>query len=181
MPDHVTHRKLHIKYAPVALPPAILVSYFIGGWYMALFSVVGYVLHRLCDQDWDLTGFSKSEVEMSRTIVGAYVVGHSTAYARLIALLPPVLGFPQGHRSFWSHFPPVGTMLRLLWVWFPFLLAFRYFWVDDLTPVFWGLYFGLQAADWVHSIADWTTNSHHNLTKNKQERDINKEKTRRNR
>lgn len=166
MPDHITHRKLHIKYAPVALTPAILVSYSIGGWYMVLFSVLGYALHRICDADWDLVGITKSESELSRTIIGSYVVGHSTAYARLIALLPAVLGFPKGHRSFWSHFPPVGAMLRLLWVWWPFLLAFRYFWLDDLTIEFFGLYFGLMAADWVHSLADWFSNSNQKLSNN---------------
>jgi hypothetical protein len=154
VPDHVTHRRLHIKYAPVALPPAMLVCYFVGDWYMVLFGVLGYILHRWSDQDWDLVGFTRSEIELSKTIIGAYVVGHSTAYARLIQRLPAVFGFPKGHRSFWSHFPPVGAFLRLLWLWWPFLLVFRYFFLDDLTIEFWGLYFGLMAADWVHSLAD---------------------------
>jgi membrane-bound metal-dependent hydrolase YbcI (DUF457 family) len=137
------------------------VGYLVGGWYVALWAGAGYVLHRWFDQDMDQVGISTGEAEWSKTLILAPLVGWSTLYARIIQLLPAVLGYPRGHRSFWSHFPPVGALLRQIFFFVPFWLVFRVFWMDSLWREFAGLYVGLVVADWVHSLADW--NSNHKL------------------
>lgn len=173
MPDSKVHRKYHKDYAVVALPISILVSYLLFGWYGIMLAVLGYMIHRWFDQDYDQIGITTSEAEISKTIVLAPLVGWSTMYAQLIRLIPPVSVafsnektkewlnqyFPRGHRSFWSHFPPIGTLLRLLWFWLPFQWLFSLVWSDSLRVEFWSIYIGLQAADWIHSIADWNETS----------------------
>ena len=155
MPDGKTHREHHKKYAILALPPAMVVGYFIAEYYGVMLVVLGYVLHRFFSQDLDQIGITTEEAEWSKTIVLSLLVGWSTMYARMIYLLPPVLGFPRGHRSFWSHFPPVGAFIRLLWFWLPFQWMFHLVWADSIWLEFWLIYVGLMSADWVHSIADW--------------------------
>lgn len=158
MPNSDVHRYLHIRAGKILLPISIAAGYLLGGWYVAVWAGVGYVLHRWFDQDLDQIGISTSEAEWSKTLIFSPLVGWSTLYARIIQLLPRVFGFPKGHRSFWSHFPPIGTLFRLAFFFVPFWLVFRVFWLDSLWREFLGLYVGLQIADWVHSLADWNSN-----------------------
>jgi uncharacterized metal-binding protein len=155
MPDSKTHREYHKQYAVLALPPAMVVGYYIEGFYGVMLVVLGYVLHRFFSQDLDQIGITTEEAEWSKTVVLSLLVGWSTMYARIIYYLPPVLGFPKGHRSFWSHFPPVGAFFRLLWFWLPFQWVFSLVWSDSIWMEFLLIYVGLMAADWIHSIADW--------------------------
>jgi hypothetical protein len=174
MPDHITHRKLHKQAAIIMVPASAILGWHFGGAYVAFVAVIGYLLHPWFDQDLDQTGTTQAETDWERTVVLSPLRGWSTAYARVNGLLPAVLGFPKGHRSFWSHFPPVGAFLRLLWFW---ALGYLIVWIalelqgySGGAPWFWqpeflGLYIGLQAGDWIHSGADWITDWMKRVTK----------------
>jgi len=143
------------------------------GPYMSLFVVVGYILERWINQDLDHKEFTRAEIEIRNIpLVGPYIIGHTTAFAYFIGYFPAMFGFPRGHNSFPSHFPPASAFLLLCWfVWGPFIVLLRvlepslegvwffrdvfyYYALDGLSIEFWGLYWGLQTACWIHSLAD---------------------------
>jgi uncharacterized metal-binding protein len=73
-----------------------------------------------------------------------------------------VYWYPYGkllhHRGVLSHFPIIGTSLRLLYVGWPFLLIWLYFGNIqlDLGPLKW-VFFGLCVVDTVHALMDVVT------------------------
>jgi len=158
MPNSDVHQYLHYQAGKILLPVTMGVGYLLGDWYMAIWAGAGYVLHRWFDQDLDQVGITSGEAAWSKTLILAPLIGWSTLYAKLVQLLPRVFNFPKGHRSWWSHWPPVGTLIRLAFFFIPFWIVFRMFFLDSLWREFIGLYIGLQAADWVHSLADWNSN-----------------------
>lgn len=133
---------------PSILPPFIILL-LTGYWYIALFVPVGYFLFRFgIEPDLDLVGISSSEADWIKSVVGIPLVAWSTLYARCVQAF-------GGHRSWASHFPIISTFIRLMWFGFPFVLVFRYFWLDPLHREFLGLFIGLSIADFWHILADW--------------------------
>jgi hypothetical protein len=164
MPNYETHKQLHRRFKPLLIPTAFVLGTWFGGWAMGFVSILGYWIQPAFDQDLDHISKTGSEHFWERSVVLSPLAIISNLYARANALLPAVWYFPKGHRSFWSHFPPVGAFLRLFFFWTilwgignAIFVAFE----ADTRIVFYhdsiiALYFGLQLGDWVHSIADWS-------------------------
>lgn len=120
-------------------------------WYIALFVIVGWLLHGFgFDNDLDLTGMNRSEALWTKLIFPIPLIGLSTFYARIFQ------GW-GGHRSIWTHGFIISSFIRLLFFGFPFVYVFRIYFLDDLFREFMGMFIGLSLADSIHTIADMIT------------------------
>lgn len=97
---------------------------------------------------------------------GVILFGYSALYAYTIS-------FVGGHRSFFSHFPVVGTIGRMIWeaipvaivlmIWYAYGVAnwgwnnFPYYMYLDiwLSPVILGQFLGLNNSDLIHIYLDY--------------------------
>lgn len=149
MPDGVTHFSYYKSGFRWAIPSSIVFT--IGDWKFGIGNLVGYSLGRYLDPDLDLMGSSSCEGRIVNEIpiFGHLIFGATSAYGSF---------FRRHHRSFWTHFPGLSTLIRLLFVGFvPFIigdyLAINF--IGDGWWKFWmGILVGLSQADTIHAVLD---------------------------
>lgn len=147
MPDGKTHRKIYKKYAPLIIIP-MSISFIFGHWYFAIWIFIGYLLHGAgITPDLDLEGINNDEAMWINTFIFIPLVMWSTMYARAIRKF-------GSHRSFWSHSFVLSSFIRLMWFGFPFIMVFRYFFIDPIYVEFMAMLIGLSIADAYHILAD---------------------------
>lgn len=150
MPDGETHLKFYSSGYKYVIFPSILGAATID-WKLFSGIVAGYLLGRWIDPDWDVMGSSSSEGRIVNEIpiLGHFLFGISSTYGSI---------FRKHHRSFWTHFPVISTVVRLVFVFFvPFIIADSY----GINLIgggwiwFWaGILFGLSIADSIHYFLD---------------------------
>ena len=151
MPDGGTHHKYYNRGYIVSIPVGIITS--LWEWKFGLGYVVGYSLGRYVDPDWDLMGTNAGEGRMVNEIpiLGHLVFGVSSSYGSI---------FRKHHRSFWTHFPVVSTLIRLIFITvvpFVFLDSWGINLIGNEWYLFWlGLWAGLSHADAIHYYLDIT-------------------------
>jgi uncharacterized metal-binding protein len=157
MPAGQVHRRLWrnnlwLAFAGTALALAYNNQ---GAWFfMAWTMPLGYLLGYFIDPDLDMKMNTEAKKRWKRTIILYPVVAWWILYA-LIARR-----FLGGHRSFWTHFPIVSTLLRLAWVSIPFIMLVSIIGLKMPigSQIFWaglfGVLLGLSLADTIHFIAD---------------------------
>lgn len=147
MPDGKTHRKIYKKYSPlISVPISALLIY--GYWYLAIWVAIGYIIHGLgITPDLDLEGINDDEGRWIDSFFLIPMVAWSTMYARIIRKF-------GSHRGILSHGFFISSLIRLLWFGFPFVMLFRYFFIDPLYIEFFGMFIGLSIADALHILAD---------------------------
>lgn len=119
--------------------------------------VAGYLMGAIIDPDLDLVGITNAESRAMRhlKIFGVILTMWFLPYAYFMRFIG--IG-KKGHRNFFSHMPGISTVIRLLWLFAPFLL-FGYF-KHGYIPgeleisIFIGLWIGLTFSDTVHYVAD---------------------------
>ena len=151
MPNGEIHYKYFKKGYRVIIPISVALSLF--DWKFALGHIVGYSFHRWCDNDWDIFGSNNAEGRMVNElpIIGHFMYGVSSTYGSF---------FRRKHRSFWTHFPFVSTLIRLLFVFIiPFIVG-DYVGINFIGNgwyLFWiGFWVGLSEADGLHYFLDKT-------------------------
>jgi uncharacterized metal-binding protein len=156
MPSGKTHYSNYKKAAVLVPPLALLALASTGDAWTALGVPVGYFLGRWIDPDLDQVSITDCEGRMMRDLklAGAIFVAWWLPYAYLMRFVG--IG-RKGHRNFFSHFPGVGTALRLLWLFAAPIAAI--WWYDwSLTWEQWGVLFGvwigLTFSDTIHYLAD---------------------------
>lgn len=114
-------------------------------------NILGYSFHRYCDNDWDIFGSNNAEGRLVNEIpvLGHFMYGISSTYGSI---------FRRHHRSFWTHFPGVSTIIRLAFV-AAVPLIFLDSWGINLIGNGWhkfwiGFWFGLSQADGIHWYLD---------------------------
>jgi hypothetical protein len=123
---------------------------------MCIGSFIGYYFGRYIDPDLDLISTSASESRLMEDfgIFGSIIVGYFVIYAYLMRFVG--IG-KKGHRNFYSHFPGVSTIIRLIWLLAPPTLVS--WWFMDIPTELWvlyaGLFCGLLLADCIHFILDY--------------------------
>jgi len=130
----------------------------------ALGVLIGGLLGRWIDPDLDLIGITNSESRMMRDLklFGALLTAWWIPYSYLMRFVG--IG-KKGHRNFFSHFPGVSTLIRMLWLAaFPPFSFGAYWLMDHFTPPPWltpygsalalGIFVGLTVTDTTHYIAD---------------------------
>ena len=120
---------------------------------LSLGNLVGYTCGRWIDPDWDIFGSNNAEGRMVNEIpvLGHFLYGVSSTYGSI---------FRRKHRSFWTHFPGISTLIRLVFVGtVPFILG-DYFGINFIGNgwhKFWiGFWVGLSQADGIHYWLDKT-------------------------
>lgn len=147
MPDGKRHIQIYKKYSSLILIP-ILISISLGYYYLSIWIFIGYLLHWAgLTPDLDLEGIAGGESMWISSFILIPLVMWSTMYARIIRKF-------GSHRGFWSHSFLFSTAIRLLWFGFPFVMLFRYFFLDPLYIEFFGMWIGLSLADSYHILAD---------------------------
>jgi len=113
-------------------------------------TLVGYGFGSVCDPDWDLVTANNAESRLLKIpILGHFLFGISSFYGSY---------FFHKHRGFWSHFPVVSTIIRILFVFtIPFILLD--YWginlIGDGGYMFYlGFWSGLSQADGIHWFLD---------------------------
>lgn len=138
-----------MKGYKISIPASMLL--FIYEWKAGIGYFVGYSFHRWCDNDLDLMGVSGAEGRMVNELplIGHLMFGASSAYGSL---------FRKKHRSFWTHFPVVSTLIRLVFFFtvpFIFLDSWGINLIGGGWVWFWlGFFAGLSHADGVHYTLD---------------------------
>lgn len=111
--------------------------------------LVGYLMARYVEPDLDLFGITSSEGRMIHDfkILGAFMVAYWVPYGYL---------FREHHRSFWTHFPLVSGLIRMLYMSPPTLyLLYRFrLWEWWMVPFTFGIWIGLSVNDALHFLAD---------------------------
>lgn len=149
MPDGATHYRYYKKGYPIMLPLSIILT--LIDWKMGVGLVVGYSIHRYCDNDWDIMGTNNAEGRAVNElpILGHFIYGISSTYGSI---------FRRHHRSFITHFPFVSTVIRLIFVLSPIFIIGDYSGVNfigDGWYKFWVcLWVGLSIADTIHWYLD---------------------------
>ena len=148
MADGITHRKYLNKGWIIILPLGIVVTSITFSltpyWYLyGLFLYLNYFLARYIDCDSDHISYTMAESDLVNSLkkmnivfgfFGAMFVGYGFLYSYLISLV-------GGHRSFFSHSVPVGTVGRIIFFNLP------------VAKWCWDFYnFGLQKWGWIISI-----------------------------
>ena len=131
---------------------------FSGNTVVSVGALLGYALGRYVDPDLDQMGTTAAEGRLVNEIpiFGAFLYGHWATYGAL---------FRKHHRSFWTHYPGVSTIIRLIYQFYPLFIIF---WLKDWNPpfiyqIFLGMFFGLTLADLLHfwedklSLLSWRT------------------------
>jgi len=116
-------------------------------WQFGLGNLVGYSCGRWIDPDWDIFGSNNAEGRMVNEIpvLGHFLYGVSSTYGSI---------FRRKHRSFWTHFPGVSTIIRVMFVGAVPFMAGDYFGINFIGNgwhKFWiGFWVGLSQADMIH-------------------------------
>ena len=139
------HYKYFMKGYYVEIPETILLATL--NWQFALGNIAGYSFGRWVDSDWDIFGSNNAEgrIVNELPVIGHFLYGVSSIYGSI---------FRKHHRSFWTHFPGVSTLIRLVFIFFiPFLL-FDYYGINLIGngwhTFYLGFWFGLSQADGIH-------------------------------
>lgn len=148
MPSGKIHRKWHlIGYAPVVCAGVYLaVTNPESSGYVAA-GLVGYILGDIIEPDLDQIGITASEGRVIRILglPGVFWAAYWLPYAWIMP-----------HRSFFSHFPGISTITRMIYIFTIPLLALWYY--NLLQPwmvgvLFW-LWVGLTLSDIIHWCLD---------------------------
>lgn len=123
-------------------------------------SMFGYVMGYFITPDLDQVGMTSDEGRLMEAfgILGVLIVMIFLPYAFIMRFV----GFgKKGHRNFFSHTPWISTLIRLVWLYFPFYRIWAsYFPETHITIwhsfIFFGQWWGLGFADLVHWILDFT-------------------------
>lgn len=127
---------------------------------------IGYSMHRYVENDWDCVVMSASESRAVNELklFGYPLFGISSIYGAI---------FRKHHRSFFTHFPLVSTLIRLLFVFGWWLIPLYWYGVISyetwhLKVFIYGLW-GLSQADFIHWLADklWDDDGKKFIEKNK--------------
>lgn len=157
MPDGVTHERFRMMGRWIAFPisiitPALLspIDMKIGGELLiGLGMLVGYEVGKYMTPDWDIVGMTKDEGRMMNElpVVGSLLVGISTIYGS---------HWKRKHRSTWTHFPFLSTLIRYFYVFWWIWLEIYQSQVDWawLIFIFLGAYVGTSMADSIHWYLD---------------------------
>jgi len=138
-----------MKGYSVQVPLSVL--YCLVDWKFGLGSIVGYSCGRWIDPDWDIMGTNNAEgrVVNELPILGHFIYGISSTYGSF---------WRKKHRSFWTHFPYVSTIIRLMFV---FIIPFTILDANGVNLIgnnwhlFWiGFWDGLSHADAIHYYLD---------------------------
>jgi len=149
VPDGKTHYEAYKKGYVVEIPLSLALCFVDPKF--ALGNIVGYTFHRWCDNDLDIMGVNAAEGRQVNElwIVGIYLFGMSSMYGAI---------FRKWHRSFWTHFPGVSTIIRMFFMFiFPFLIMDGYGinFIGNGWHMFWiGFWTGLSQADAIHYLLD---------------------------
>jgi len=134
----------------ITVPMSVALSF--HDWKIGFGYIVGYSLHRYCDNDWDLMGTNNAEGRLVNEIplLGHFLYGISSTYGSM---------FRRRHRSWITHYPIISTLIRLVFVlWLPFVLgdAYGINFVGNGWIWFWvSLWMGLSTADAIHLYKDF--------------------------
>lgn len=147
MPDGKTHGKLWGIAAPLPIATAAYQTYH-GSWISGAGVIAGYMLGRWIDPDLDQMGITSAEWRSVREcgFVGVLITMYFMPYAYVIP-----------HRSFFSHAPVVGTVIRVAYMAIPFvILAIVFKWTPSDHMIIFGIstFVGLAISDLVHITAD---------------------------
>lgn len=152
MPDGVTHYKIYKRGTPLPVAVAFFSFFVFRDYAPPLGILVGYFIGRWIDPDLDQMGATAAEGRMVNElpIVGWFFYGWWSIYGSI---------FRRHHRSFWTHYPGVSTIIRLAWGfwWTPLLVYFgwvRNGWDTSLFLLMVGVFIGQTIADALHYIAD---------------------------
>lgn len=152
MPSGDVHYKYFKKGYRIIIPLSVALS--CVDWKFASGHIVGYSCGRWIDPDWDLVTANNSESRMMNElpILGNFLFGISSTYGSF---------YKRKHRSFWSHFPVVSTVIRLIFVFtIPFIIGDSVIGINFLGQGwyrFWiGFLVGLSEADAIHWWLDKT-------------------------
>jgi uncharacterized metal-binding protein len=155
MPSGKVHMKIwrHAWLLPICFCAAVSIW---GYPIIGALIVIGYFLGRWIDPDLDELGLTSSEGRMMRElkVFGVLLTMLYLPYAYLMRFVG--IG-RRGHRNFFSHFPVIGTAIRLAWLlMIPGLIAWHYGFqpTQDLIHGLFGVLIGLSIADWLHWAAD---------------------------
>lgn len=110
----------------------------------------GYLMGRYIDPDADLQQTSSSEYRAMRelSIVGVVLVAYFVPY-----------GYVVPHRSPLSHYPVLGTLGRLIYLfwWLPILFYYFDWQVSNIMLlVAYNIFIGLSLSDFIHWLLDVT-------------------------
>lgn len=118
-----------IVFIPLVVVLAIV---FVMGY--RIYSVLiafGYIVGYILEPDLDQVGVTRSDAALLRKWyllpITAPIFMHFTVYAVIMRNF-------GGHRSFWSHFPVVSTVIRWVWLIAPLYLIARYFNLQTNIP-----------------------------------------------
>ncbi len=149
MPDGTVHRNLYKAGWIIELPQLAYLATqsptFAAGHFC------GYVIHSICDNDWDIQGVSVSESTAVNKlpILGYFIFGISSIYGAI---------FRRFHRSFITHFPGISTIIRLYFlIGWEITLLYVYEIIEYQTWHFvflFGLWLGTSQGDLIHYLAD---------------------------
>lgn len=145
MPNGDVHNKATLILGAVTIPAAFLVSdVYTAAWYAA-----GVGLGIVTSPDLDQ---SESHAVTPQEMVGNYF-GEYPEYIWRFIWYP--YGLLIGHRSWVSHFPIVGTLVRVAYLYGWYWLMC---WILRIEPIFFApptpLIVGLCAADTLHFVLD---------------------------
>ena len=131
------------------VPLLSLASLWIGNFLIAVCVPLGYFLGRYLDPDLDQPTVTSSEGRMINElpVFGYLLFGYWSIYGGVLR---------RKHRSFWTHFPGVSTLCRMVyqfWWIFPIIYINNWFY-GWIFQIFLGIWIGLSYADFLHWIED---------------------------
>lgn len=149
MPDGNTHYAAFKRGYILSVPVAFVCG--VSDVRLGIGYILGYSFGRFCDPDWDLMSANSAEGRMVNDIpiLGHILFGISSSYGSF---------WRRHHRSFWTHFPVVSTLIRLIWVFIiPFAIMDGYgvnLMVNGWHRFWLGFWAGLSHADAIHFYLD---------------------------
>jgi len=144
MPNGIHHDNVH-KAGWAVIGPSSLFAILINP-YIGFGMIAGYALGRYLNPDADLVGISYAEGMALRhfSVLGWVWVGYWTPYGA---------AFKRLHRSVWTHFPFLSTIIRyiyLLW-WLP-LVDIK--WTGEFMAFIISMWFATSLSDMGHYVSD---------------------------
>jgi len=158
MPIGRVHKKIWKRYIVIAVPLALSIQYYtitrlpLGWWQsVGVATILGYLLGYYLDPDYDQNKFTDAR---RRVINDLWIIG----WLLVVWFIPYEKMFK--HRSKYTHFPILSTVLRFGWLLLfpPVLLLLWYttpYLIPDYYPILVGIFIGLSIADTVHILADY--------------------------
>jgi uncharacterized metal-binding protein len=160
--------KVHYSYVKKIFPYYFVVftvlylilirSFEIMGLIFWACGIIGYILERWVDPDLDQVGITGSEARLMKDfkIIGSIMVACWLPYAYSMRFISLGKTGKKGHRSFFSHSPVIGTIIRLVYMFLP-LLIYTAIWGNlyyEEIVGFLGLWIGLSFGDTIHLLLD---------------------------